>query len=127
MTSHSLFLQPQTAISTDFASHDTLTVSRLAVSTFFVSGIFLPRSQSGLPADERRPWKETSVENKLTMSADLADAIVQAAERMKTQEDRSSYGALYYEKRVQTGFITGAPVREYCFRGANGRVYQEFR
>jgi hypothetical protein len=61
------------------------------------------------------------------MSADLADAIVQAAERMKTQEDRSSYGALYYEKRVQTGFITGAPVREYCFRGANGRVYQEFR
>ena len=61
------------------------------------------------------------------MSADLADAIVQAAERMKTQEDRSSYGALYYEKRVQTGFITGSPVREYCFRGANGRVYQEFR
>eukprot|EP00563_Minutocellus_polymorphus_P018396 CAMPEP_0197723760 /NCGR_PEP_ID=MMETSP1434-20131217/5943_1 /TAXON_ID=265543 /ORGANISM="Minutocellus polymorphus, Strain CCMP3303" /LENGTH=118 /DNA_ID=CAMNT_0043309047 /DNA_START=388 /DNA_END=744 /DNA_ORIENTATION=+ len=60
------------------------------------------------------------------MSVDLADAIVQAAERMKTQEDQSSYGALYYEKRVQTGFITGAPVREYCFRGANGRVYQEF-
>ena len=61
------------------------------------------------------------------MSDELASAIVQAAERMKTEEDQKSYGALYYEKRVQTGFIVGAPVREYCFRGANGRVYEEFR
>lgn len=61
------------------------------------------------------------------MSEDLANAIVIAAERMKTQEDEKSYGALYYEKRVQPGFATGVPVREYCFRGANGRVYEEFR
>lgn len=90
-----------------------------------MSGIFLLRSQvcqlkEHVLGGERRARREA-------MSTDLADAIVLAAERMKTQEDRSSYGALYYEKRVQTGFITGAPVREYCFRGANGRVYQEFR